>query len=123
MEYIDNTTGIRNQNDILQHNSVLTTLNVYGEDTSLYAANLLDNVTDKDLYVLTKDGRIAKGTVKCSKTKQKDDLAKCKFAINMVKLSDGNEAFQILLGFPDGTWIDSRGHYARTHLRIVRRGK
>ena len=123
MEYVDRNTGVRNQKDILQQNKVLTTLDEYGEDTSLYDIALAKSLTEKDLYVLTKDGRLYSGTIKCDKTKQKDKLEDCKFALNVIELDDYSRVFQIMLQFPDSTWIDARGHYARTHLRIVRKGR
>ena len=123
MEYIDRNTGIRNQKDILQQNKVLTTLNEYGEDTSLYDIALAKQLTENDLYVLTRDGRVYNGTIKCDRTKQKDRLKNCKFALNVLELDNGSCVFQIMLQFPDSTWIDARGYYARTHLHIVRKGR
>lgn len=120
MEFIDSTVGIRSNEQILQANKVLNSLNDYGTDTSLYDISLLDNVTSKEYYVRTRDGRIYNGSVKCTETKQKDNLNRCKFVINVLTVAD-REVFQFMLLFPDGTWIDARGQYAATRLRIVQR--
>lgn len=121
MEYIDKAVGIRTNDEILAANNVLMSLDEYGEDTSLYDIGLLDTVTSKEYYVRTKDGRIYNGSVKCSETKQKDNLSKCRFVVNVVKTVGGREVFQFMLVFPDGTWIDARGRYAATKLRVVQR--
>ena len=120
MEFIDQAVGIRSNEQILQANHVLSSLDKYGTDTSLYDISLLDMVTNKEYYVRTRDGRIYNGSVKCTETKQKDNLNRCKFVINVLTIA-GKEVFQFMLLFPDGTWIDARGHYAATRLRIVQR--
>lgn len=120
MEFIDKTIGIRSKEQILAANKVLTSLDDFGTDTSLYDISLLDMITKKEYYVRTRDGRIYNGSVKCAMTKQKDSLSRCKFVINVTEM-DGKEVFQFMLLFPDGTWIDARGQYAATRLKIVQR--
>jgi hypothetical protein len=117
MEY-PNSTGKRTQEEILKANGILYDLDAVGKDTSLYSLSILNKVTNDDLYVLTKDGKIKTGGIKCVKTKQKDKLVSGMVKVVIVPKYD---CFMFVATMPDGTDFDARGQYARTSLRIIRK--
>lgn len=120
MEYIDKSVGLRTEEEIEKVNGILDSLDKYGTDTSLYSMELIHQITDKEKYVLTKDGKLYNGAVKCLQTKQKDKLVSKDVKI-VVHVDDNNtpKYFQFMVWFNDGTQIDARGYYARNSLKVV----
>lgn len=99
----------------------LDSLDAYSKETSLYPMHLLDKVTAKDLYVVTKNGRAYVGsTIKCKETNEKEVLSKDSIAIIV---DEENNVFQFVLAFKDGSNTDARGEYARNQLKIVQQRK
>lgn len=122
MEYIDQTVGLRSQEEIVSSNEILDSLDMYGYDTSLYDIRLLEEANkDNQKYVLTKDGKIYNGSIKCIQTKQKDKISSNMVCVVVKELPNKEKALQFVYPFNDGTVIDARGMYARTNLKIVRR--
>jgi len=116
MEYVNEEFGIRTPAEIKEQDGMLSSLDEYGEHSSLYDIALLPLVDASESYIVTKDGKLFVGAVKCTETKQKDKINANGFSIRV----DGN-IFQFWYTFPDGTGIDARGHYARNKLKVVSR--
>jgi hypothetical protein len=117
MKYID-PIGIRPQEEIVKVNGILHDLNAIGDDTSLYTLSLLDKVTNDDLYILTRDGKIRTGGIRCLKTGQRDKVIRGTVKIVIVPKYN---CFMFVATMPDGTEFDARGQYARTSLKIIRK--
>lgn len=121
MEWIDEETGIRTTKEIVAANEILTSLDEYGKDTSIYALHLLDAVDQEELYLLTSKGKLYNGGVMCKYTKTKDRINSKDIVVNLITNNTGlGLGFQFLLTFKDGTSIDARGLYARTALKVLR---
>ena len=120
MEYIDSAVGIRSPEEIVKACGGINTdlKNCVGE-TALYSPDLLKEITEAELYVLTKDGKAYPGdSVKCIETKSKDLIGK-----DTVKViyNESTNTLQFMAFFKDGTAIDARGHYAKNKLIIFKR--
>lgn len=119
MEWIDPDHEVRDVNQLEKEIPILTNLDEVHPDTSMYTTSLLDQVTDKDLYIMTKKGKAYPGsTVKCRQTKQKDKIIPG--SINIL-VDYEREIFQFVATFKDNTKIDARGHYAQNQLDVIQR--
>jgi len=117
MEWINPEYKVREPEEVIRDNGVLKSLSDRGSDSSLYDISLLPLATGRELYVDTKDGKVYSGVVKCLATKQKDKVNASNIVINVYK----DICFQFMVLFSDGTWVDARGNYAKTQLKVVSR--
>lgn len=124
MEWINPEYGTnRTRDEIISDNGIKMSLDEYGSNTSLYAASLAPNITYKDMYIMTIDGKAYPGdSVQCIKTKTKDVITN-KTVNVIISSMNGVSVLQFIAFFKDGTQIDARGDYARTSLRIFKKKK
>lgn len=120
MEWINPEHEQRDPEQIVADTEVCQRLDAYGNDTSIYAIDLLPELNQKEVYVLTSDGRVYPGgSVKCMQTQQKNKITKDTVRVVVDKQ---NNVFQFIAVLDD-TMIDARGNYARTQLKSIRKGK
>lgn len=113
----------RTRDELIADNGIKMSLDEYGANTSLYSASLAPNITYKDMYIMTRDGKAYPGdSVQCIRTKTKDVLTN-KTVNVIINNMDGVSVLQFMAFFKDGTQIDARGDYARTSLRIFKKKK
>ena len=106
---------------LVEVTEVLNSLSEYGNSTSLYNIDLLNEVTAKELYVLTGNGKACLGSaIKC---KDNGDKEKITSANVHVCIDEENNVFQFMLKFKDDTAVDARGYYAKHKLKIVQQRK
>jgi hypothetical protein len=107
-------------NEVVNRNGILTNLNDYGVDTSVYHISLLPTITKDEFYVVTSDGKIREGAVRDTNLRTKDKVV---VRLGITTESKVPVAFQFIMEFSDGSQIDARGEYARKYLKIMSKRK